>query len=329
MGAPSFAPGTLLMASLLTVLTSAQGLLTAASKSGGGYAYDFSTVPFLAELAKLGISWALLARARRTDPGSVRITRDARHVALFIVPSIIYMFHNNVQFFFLKYVDPATYQILGNLKIVTTGLLLRLALRRYLSRMQWMALLLLMAGAATSQINTDCSKGTAQGVLHAPVMGYVFGVVSALLSALGAVYTEWVLKKNNDTLYWQNTLLYGFGALFNGINLYHSKMQSGGGWDIFRGYSPVTWLVVANLAFSGLLVSWVMKFADSIVKVYATSLAMLLTTLASIAFFSLTPTLQMGLGIVVASCSVVLYYVPPATLAAVPEPAATAGKLPR
>lgn len=26
-------------------------------------------------------------------------------------------------------------------------------------------------------------------------------------------------------------------------------MQSGGGWDIFRGYSPITWLVVANLAF--------------------------------------------------------------------------------
>lgn len=47
---------------------------------------------------------------------------------------------------------------------------------------------------------------------------------------------------------------------------------------------------------SGLLVSWVMKFADSIVKVYATSLAMLLTTLVSIAFFSLTPTLQVGGG---------------------------------
>lgn len=97
MGAPSFAPGTLLMASLLTVLTSAQGLLTAASKSGSGYAYDFATVPFLAELTKLAISWALLVRARRADPGGVRVTRDARHVALFIVPSIIYMFHNNVQ----------------------------------------------------------------------------------------------------------------------------------------------------------------------------------------------------------------------------------------
>ena len=66
--------------------------------------------------------------------------------------------------------DPATYQILGNLKIVTTGLLLRLALRRYLSKLQWMALLLLMTGAATSQINTDCSLGTTQSVLQAPFM---------------------------------------------------------------------------------------------------------------------------------------------------------------
>lgn len=46
-------------------------------------------------------------------------------------------------------------------------------------------------------------------------------MVSALLSAVAAVYTEWVLKKNNDTLYWQNMLLYGFGACFNAVNLAH------------------------------------------------------------------------------------------------------------
>ena len=58
--------------------------------------------------------------------------------------------------------DPATYQILGNLKIVTTGLLLRVALQRKLSLLQWVALTLLMVGATTSQINTDCS-GDAEG----------------------------------------------------------------------------------------------------------------------------------------------------------------------
>ena len=37
--------------------------------------------------------------------------------------------------------------------------------------------------------------------------------------------------------------------------------------NIFNGYNAITLLLVANLAFSGLLVSWVMKFADSIMKV--------------------------------------------------------------
>jgi Nucleotide-sugar transporter len=45
-------------------------------------------------------------------------------------------------------------------------------------------------------------------------------------------------------------------------------LSSGGGLaHLTAGYSLVTWLVVANLGFTGLLVSWVMKFADSIMKV--------------------------------------------------------------
>lgn len=306
---------------MLTVLTSSQGLLTAASKSpDGSYAYNFATVPFFAEAAKFFISWYLLQRQKSRDGGSIRMTKDIKTLALFVVPSLIYMVHNNVQFFFLKYVDPATYQILGNLKIVSTGVLLRVALRRYLSPMQWMALTLLMVGATTSQINTDCTLHN-NSTFSAPIQGYLFGLLSALLSAIAAVYTEWILKKNNDTLYWQNMQLYGFGILFNGIGLLLKNTEDGqfafNPVVIFSGYSLVTWLVVANLAFSGLAVSWVMKNADSIVKVYATSLAMLLTTAVSVIGFGLSPTLQMALGITTASISVVLYYVNPTKLATV------------
>ena len=35
------------------------------------------------------------------------------------------------------------------------------------------------------------------------LQGYLFGLLSAMLSALAAVYTEWVMKRNNDSLYWQ------------------------------------------------------------------------------------------------------------------------------
>ena len=80
------------------------------------------------------------------------VTRHWRTSLLYLVPSIVYWLHNNVQFVTLKYVDPATYQIMGNLKIVTTGLLLWLCLRRQLSALQWMALALLMIGATTSQV---------------------------------------------------------------------------------------------------------------------------------------------------------------------------------
>ena len=83
---------------------------------------------------------------------AAKVTRQWRTSLLYLVPSIIYWLHNNVQFVTLRYVDPATYQIMGNLKIVTTGLLLWLCLRRQLSALQWMALALLMIGATVSQV---------------------------------------------------------------------------------------------------------------------------------------------------------------------------------
>lgn len=66
-------------------------------------------------------------------------------------------------------------------------------------------------------------------MLSAPVAGYLFGVLSALLSGFAAVYTEWVLKKNSDSLYWQNSQLYCFGAIFNFANLARSSTSPHGG----------------------------------------------------------------------------------------------------
>jgi len=316
---------TILVAGVLTITTSSQGLLTTASKSGGEYAYNFATVPFLAEVLKLLISCWLLRQQRQHDPEAAKVTRSRKQAALFLVPSLIYWLHNNVQFLTLKYVDPSTYQILGNLKIVTTGVLFWVWLRRHLSPLQWMALLLLMIGAATSQVKSDC-KG--DSLLQAPLTGYMFGVLSAFLSALAAVYTEWVMKRNDDSLYWQNMQLYSFGVVFNGMGLVLGNLSRGDGrWlpSIFQGYNFVTLLVVANLAFSGLLVSWVMKFADSILKVYATSMAMVVTMVVSVALFALVPSLQMLLGVATASISLVLYYTPPKMLQGEPQEAIILG----
>ncbi|XP_030470165.2 CMP-sialic acid transporter 1 [Syzygium oleosum] len=315
------------VAALLTVLTSSQGILTTLSQSNGGYKYDYATVPFLAEAFKLAVSSLLLWREIRTSP-SMRMTTDWRSVRLYPIPSIIYLIHNNVQFATLTYVDTSTYQIMGNLKIVTTGILFRLFLRRKLTNLQWMAIVLLAVGTTTSQVK-GCGEASCESLFSAPIQGYMLGILSACMSALAGVYTEFLMKKNNDSLYWQNVQLYTFGVIFNMARLLLDDFQGGfekGPWwqRLFDGYTITTWMVVLNLGSTGLLVSWLMKYADNIVKVYSTSMAMLLTMVLSIYLFNFKPTLQLFLGIIICMMSLHMYFAPPTMLVDYPPNAKAA-----
>lgn len=309
------------VASLLTVLTSSQGILTTLSQSDGGYKYDYATIPFLAEIFKLLVSSIFLWRECKKSPPP-RMTTDWKTVRMYPIPSIIYLIHNNVQFATLTYVDTSTYQIMGNLKIVTTGILFRLFLKRKLSNLQWMAIVLLAVGTTTSQVK-GCGEASCDSLFSSPIQGYILGVLSACLSALAGVYTEFIMKKNNDTLYWQNVQLYTFGALFNMGRLFvddfRGGFESGPWWSrLFNGYTITTWLVVLNLGSTGLLVSWLMKYADNIVKVYSTSMAMLLTMVLSVFLFTFKPTLQLLLGIIICIMSLHMYFAPPSTLIDLP-----------
>ncbi|XP_010261488.1 PREDICTED: CMP-sialic acid transporter 1 [Nelumbo nucifera] len=308
-------------AALLTILTSSQGILTTLSQSNGGYKYDYATVPFLAEVFKLLVSSFLLWRECQSSP-LPRMTIEWKSVRLFPIPSIIYLIHNNVQFATLTYMDTSTYQIMGNLKIVTTGILFRLFLKRKLYTLQWMAIVLLAVGTTTSQIK-GCGEISCDSLFSAPVQGYMLGILSACLSALAGVYTEFLMKKNNDSLYWQNIQLYTFGAIFNMARLllddFRGGFEKGPWWQrLFDGYSVTTWMVVLNLGSSGLLVSWLMKYADNIVKVYSTSMAMLLTMVLSVYLFNFKPTLQLFLGIIICMMSLHMYFAPPNMLVDLP-----------
>ncbi|XP_042953984.1 LOW QUALITY PROTEIN: CMP-sialic acid transporter 1-like [Carya illinoinensis] len=310
------------VAALLTILTSSQGILTTLSQSNGRYLYDYATVPFLAEVFKLVVSSLLLWQECRVSP-STRMTTDWKSVRLFPIPSVIYLVHNNVQFATLTYVDTSTYQIMGNLKIVTTALLFRLFLRRKLSNIQWMAICLLAVGTTTSQIK-GCGEASCDSLFSAPIQGYMLGILSACLSALAGVYTEFLMKKNNDSLYWQNVQLYTFGAIFNMARLladdFRGGFENGPWWHrIFDGYSITTWMVVLNLGSTGLLVSWLMKYADNIVKVYSTSMAMLLTMVLSVYLFNFKPALQLFLGIIICMMSLHMYFAPPNILVDLPS----------
>lgn len=101
-----------------------KGILTTLSQSNGGYEYDYATDPFLAEVFRLAISSVLLWKEFQ-KASLPKMTTEWKTVALHPIPTVIFLIHNNVQFATLSYVDTSTYQIMGNLKIVTTGILCR------------------------------------------------------------------------------------------------------------------------------------------------------------------------------------------------------------
>ena len=73
---------------------------------------------------------------------------------------------------------------------------------------------------------------------QACVQGYALGTLSAFLSALAAVYTEWVMKRTSDSLYWQNMQLYSFGVVFNALGLTIGDVRSGTGLLSLHGGFP-------------------------------------------------------------------------------------------
>ena len=87
-----------------------------------------------------------------------------------------------------------------------------------------------------------------------------------------------------------------FGIGVQDWNLISNK----GGWPegFFFGYSGVVWAVVLLQAGGGLLVAMVVKYADNILKGFATSLSIILSCVASYFLFDFRVNFQARTGAV-------------------------------
>ncbi|KAJ8278577.1 hypothetical protein GJAV_G00089090 [Gymnothorax javanicus] len=181
------------------------------------------------------------------------------------LPSGIYTLQNNLLYAALSNLDAATYQVTYQLKILTTALFSVSMLGRRLGVYQWLSLLLLMAGVALVQWPSE-SLGTPQQQQVSAGSQFV-GVLAVLMaccsSGFAGVYFEKILKESKQSVWVRNIQLGMFGL----------------------GYNRLTWTVVALQALGGLVIAAVIKYADNILKGFATSLSIILSTLIS--FFCL------------------------------------------
>lgn len=301
------------------VLMTTQPFLTASTRTeSGGYDYVVMGVTLLAECSKLLISsvmYACLPASQRTHTQVVM-----RDIMQFAVPALVYAANNNVMFVIMSYTSSTSFQILSVFKTVFTGLLFRVVLKRSLSGVQYASIILLASGAAVAHLPgpgdaAECGSGDASGEppsSNTAWIGDLLTIMSCVMSAFAGIYSELLLKKDGGrhSLHLQNIMLYFWGVVFNSVAIAirdHKTITTNG---FFHGFAPLVWLLVANNAFNGLVISAVLKLADNIVRVFAHAAAMLFTMMLEAVFTSstaATATANLLVSIVVVGTATVLY----------------------
>ena len=196
----------------------------------GGFSYSVPSSTMLSEALKLAISFTLLSQQLLSGKITALLHDDSlTEFCSYIIPSFIYFINNNCIFFILQAVDPTTFQLLSQMKTIFTGLLFRVFLKeahcRAVPRSPTLA-----AGTACSQLPSGMAAAAASGRrsamaaqagLAAPIIGGLLSVLSSLLSALGGIYNEKLLKgRPSSSIHWQNIQMYVWGVAFNALGAY-------------------------------------------------------------------------------------------------------------
>ncbi|CAK5075195.1 unnamed protein product [Meloidogyne enterolobii] len=199
------------------------------------------------------------------------------------VPALLYVIQNNLLFLSLSKLDAATYQVTYQLKILTTAFFSVTMLNKKLNILKWIALLLLTGGVALVQLPKNSLKPNIVYDHNSSdrLIG-LFAILAACFSSgFAGVYLERILKTASVQLWTQNLLL-SFFSIFGAFAMtWIYDWEQVKLWGFFHGYNTTIWIVVALQAYGGLVIALVVKYADNILKGFAVSLSILLSSFIS------------------------------------------------
>jgi UDP-sugar transporter A1/2/3 len=300
---------------LFVIQTTSYVLLIRYSKTrlaGSSTPPYLSTVTvFLGEVFKLLACLVMVARAAGGVTPMLELLRaevlgnriDTLKCA---VPAVAYTIQSNLMFVALANLDAPTFQVTYQTRTLFTALFSRLFLGRQLTPLMWLALLLLTAGASLASEARGGARGGAQG--ESSVLGLSAVLAAAVLSSGASVYFELVLKTPPTSaaaaaagLWLRNIQLGVFATPLAAAAVLAHDGERVRRHGLLAGFDGLVWLVALNLGVGGLLVAATMKYADNILKCFATALAVLSGTLLSVPLFGFELTHGFALG---ASCTV-------------------------
>lgn len=147
--------------------------------------------------------------------------------------------------------------------------------------------------------------------LPASWVGFAAILGATSLSGLAGVYFEKVLKdqKRSPSLWQKNAQLSLLGIVFSALTGFASSSPDGWRQRFWLvGFEhPVTWCAVLLNALGGLLVAMVIKYADNILKGFATTLAIILSSVVSMYLFQWQGHFKFYVGTLLVVVAMLLY----------------------
>eukprot|EP00747_Dinoflagellata_sp_TGD_P172764 gnl/TRDRNA2_/TRDRNA2_209951_c0_seq1.p1 gnl/TRDRNA2_/TRDRNA2_209951_c0~~gnl/TRDRNA2_/TRDRNA2_209951_c0_seq1.p1 ORF type:complete len:336 (+),score=37.14 gnl/TRDRNA2_/TRDRNA2_209951_c0_seq1:82-1089(+) len=293
--------------SVLSIQHSLVGLITRQSRVTGTGEFLPQTGVICQEVLKGAVCIILVL----SGSGSFQdVVRSPSELARASVPAILYLVQNNLQYVALGYLDPATYVVTYQLKILSTAIMSVLLLKRELTMQKWIALMLLVAGVSTVQLSALNTSGSAskESGLSEQMIGLAAVLTTCVLSGLAGVYTEMILKTSQVSLWARNVQLSFFSILIGllGVavtdDLAQVRLHG-----FFNGYNGWVFASIVNNSFGGLLIAAIIKYADNIIKNFATAISIVLTTAMSTYALGLTFTYAFFAGVAIVCFSTFLY----------------------
>jgi solute carrier family 35 (UDP-sugar transporter), member A1/2/3 len=230
------------------------------------------------------------------------------------IPAILYVIQNSLQFVAISNLPVATFQVTYQMKILTTAAFSVMLLRKPISSTKWMSLFFLAFGVAIVQIQTSSAIAPPKPVnmpvgsahdaapVHIHIMSPLkgFGAVTAacFTSGLAGVYFEMVLKGSKADLWVRNVQLSLFSLVPALLPVMFSSRLDSRGFvaDLLKNFGGWAWATVGIQVFGGLITAVVIKYSDNILKGFATSLAIVLSFLASVVLFDFRLTTSFVVG---------------------------------
>jgi UDP-sugar transporter A1/2/3 len=176
--------------------------------------------------------------------------------------------------------------------------------------LKWFSLVLLTVGVAVVQISGSNDSHATVGEKHNRFVGLIAVLCAACTSGFSGVYFEKILKGSTTSLWLRNVQMGLPSVIIAFITVYATDAAAVAEHGFLGGYSPLVWTVVTVQAVGGLIVAVVVKYADNVLKVFATSFSIIISCVISAIFFDFHATFGFIVGAFLVVVATVLYSKP-------------------